>query len=64
MPVCELCRCEVEEMTTHYLMPRARRKRKRTKDSDTRAKGRPVNLCRPCHKQVHMLTEKEAAQYF
>jgi len=66
MPACELCRREVSEVTTHYLIPHTRHKSKKNKKEFTRdrVKGRPVDLCRPCHKRVHMLTNKEAEQYF
>jgi 5-methylcytosine-specific restriction enzyme A len=65
MPACELCRRE-GEVTTHHLMPRTRRKSKKNKQDFTRdgVKGRPVDLCRLCHKRVHMLTHKEAEEYF
>ena len=64
MPVCEVCRREVDEITTHHLVLRKRRKSKQNKNEMTRVKGRPVSLCRPCHQQTHMLTEQEAAPYF
>jgi len=66
MPVCELCRREGGGITTHHLIPRTRRKRKKTKQDVTRegVKSRPVDLCRLCHKRVHRLTHKEAEQYF
>jgi hypothetical protein len=66
MPACELCHRERSEITTHYLMPRARQKHKTSKRDLTRdgGAGRPVALCRPCHQRVHMLTNKEVAYYF
>ena len=66
MLVCEFCRREVREVTTHHLMPRTRHKMKKNKRHALHdgVKSRPVDLCRPCHKRVHMLTDKEAEQYF
>jgi hypothetical protein len=66
MPACELCRREVGGITTHHLIPRTQRKSKKNKQDVTRdrVKGRPVDLCRLCHKRVHVLTHKEAEQYF
>ena len=66
MSACELCHCEVEEITTHYLIPRTRHKNKKNNKGVTRdgVKSRPVALCRPCHKRVHMLPHKEVEQYF
>lgn len=66
MPACELCRREGDKVTTHHLIPRTRHKSKKTKQDVTcdRVKGRPVDLCRLCHKRVHMLTHKEAEHCF
>jgi hypothetical protein len=66
MPACELCRREGDKVTTHHLIPRTRRKSKQNKQDVARdgVKGRPVDLCRLCHKWVHTLTHKEAEQYF
>jgi hypothetical protein len=66
MPACELCRREVEEITTHHLRPRTRQKQKKSKKECMRggAKSRPVALCRPCHNQIHMLPNKEVEYYF
>jgi len=66
MPACELCHRETGEITPHYLIPRTQHKHKKSKKDFLRdgVKGRPVALCRPCHKQVHMLTNKEVEYYF
>jgi hypothetical protein len=66
MPACELCRREVDGISKHFLMPRMRHPQQKNKKDATRdgVKGRPVDLCRPCHKQIHGLTNKEAEQYF
>ena len=57
---CELCDRPVGEdnLTRHHLLPRARARRmKRRKmarrDLKRRDPGRTVNLCRPCHRNVH-----------
>ena len=66
MPACELCRREVSEITTHHLVPHTRQKHRKNQKDCTRdgSKGRPIDLCRACHKRVHMLPNKEAQQYF
>lgn len=64
MSVCEFCRREVGDVTTHHLIPRTRHKKNKKNFTRDDFKGRPVDLCRACHKQVHQLTNKEAKQYF
>ena len=46
---CELCRREMEKLTIHHLIPRQYSKRKKIKIGDT------VNICSPCHRQIHSL---------
>jgi hypothetical protein len=57
---CELCGRAVgrENLTCHHLLPRARTRRiKRRKlarrELQLRDPGRTVDLCRPCHRNVH-----------
>jgi hypothetical protein len=57
---CELCGRSVgrENLTRHHLLPRARARRmKRRKlarrELRLRDPGRTVDLCRPCHRNVH-----------
>ncbi len=64
MPMCELCRREVSEITTHHLIPRSRHKKKKADFTREDLKGRPVDLCRSCHKKVHLMTDKEVETYF
>ncbi len=67
MPGCELCRREVSEVTRHHLIPRTRHKNKKNKKDFTRdeVRGRLVDLCRPCHKQIHTtLTNKELERHY
>lgn len=53
MPECELCERIVEETTRHHLIPKNR------KESPT------VDLCRPCHDQVHaVFTHHELKQRY
>jgi len=66
MPTCELCRHEVNDITTHFLILQTgyhHQKSKKEMPRD-RVKSRPVALCRPCHKRVHMLRNKDVEQYF
>ena len=46
---CELCRREMEKLTIHHLIPRQYSKRKKIDIGDT------VNICSPCHRQIHSL---------
>jgi hypothetical protein len=67
MPACELCGREVSEVTKHHLIPRARHKNKKNKKDFTRdeVRGRLIDLCGPCHKQVHtVLTNKELERHY
>ena len=67
MPTCALCRRDMEEVTKHHLIPRTRHKNKKNKKDFTRedVKSRLVELCRPCHKQVHtVLTNKELERHY
>jgi hypothetical protein len=49
-------------LTKHHLIPRTRNENKKNKKDFTRdeVRSRLVDLCRPCHRQVHtVLTNKE-----
>lgn len=54
---CELCGRRVRGITRHHLVPRSRarkdRKRKRKNRRDRRELERTVDLCAPCHRNVH-----------
>ena len=54
---CELCGRRVRGITRHHLVPRSRdrkdRKRKRKNRRDRRELERTVDLCGPCHRNVH-----------
>jgi hypothetical protein len=52
MPECVLCERTVEETTRHHLVPKDR------KESDT------VDLCRPCHDQVHATFTNHELRHF
>ena len=59
---CELCGRDVNEVTKHHLIPRARHANKWNQKQFDRSdvKFRVAWLCRPCHKQIHVeLTEKQ-----
>ena len=50
---CELCQCEIDELTVHHLIPKSRIKNKYKE-----IKEDPNNLlwiCRSCHDQIHAL---------
>lgn len=64
---CELCDRQVEGLTKHHLIPRARHHNKKTRKQFERTEmtSQIAWLCRPCHKQVHALfSEKELAESY
>jgi len=59
---CQLCQRDVSELTRHHLIPRTRHRNKRNKKQFERedVRTRTIEVCRPCHKNVHaVLTNKE-----
>jgi len=58
---CELCQRLVFETTRHHLIPRARHSNRRIRKKHGKEKlKKTVDLCDPCHSQVHrLLSEKE-----
>jgi hypothetical protein len=67
MPRCALCGREEPETTRHHLVPRSRHKKKRNKNrfGGQDLRGMVLNLCRPCHHNLHaVLTEKELDRDF
>ena len=61
MTQCELCGREVDKTTRHHLIPRTRHKKKKVqRDHAPQERLRTVDLCPPCHRQLHaVLSEKE-----
>jgi len=58
--LCELCGRPVgqDHLTRHHLLPRAqarrmRRRKMARRELKERDPGRTVDLCRPCHRNVH-----------
>jgi 5-methylcytosine-specific restriction endonuclease McrA len=51
--ICELCQREVERLTVHHLIPRQKVKQKKA------APGPTVNICSPCHRQIHNLFDNK-----
>lgn len=47
--ICELCHRDVERLTVHHLIPRQKTKRQKLEPGET------INICYPCHKQIHTL---------
>ena len=59
MANCELCDRDCPKLTEHHLVPRQETKRKKKNRADL---GPTIDICPPCHKQVHTLfTNKELA---
>ena len=54
MPICRLCERDCPALTVHHLIPRQQTKRKK---QDT---GPTVDICAPCHKQIHTLFTNKA----
>lgn len=64
---CQLCGREVEHITKHHLIPRARHKNKRNKRLFSRedVKTKIIDVCRPCHKNIHVtFTNKELGSQY
>jgi hypothetical protein len=61
MERCALCGREVERVTRHHLVPRTRHANKKNKKLfDRKEIHDTVDLCSPCHKNIHAhLTEKQ-----
>lgn len=60
MANCELCDRDCLKLTEHHLVPRQETKRKKKKNRADL--GPTIDICSPCHKQVHTLfTNKELA---
>jgi len=51
--ICELCQTEVERLTVHHLIPRQKVKQKKATPGPT------VNICSPCHRQIHNLFDNK-----
>ena len=61
---CELCDRHCPKLTEHHLIPRQQTKRKKkTKNKYNHTDlGPTIDICPPCHKQIHTLfTNKELA---
>ena len=61
MKTCELCEQEVEKTTKHHLIPRTTHRNKWFKKNYTKEQMHTtVDLCKPCHKEIHrQVPEKE-----
>ena len=58
---CSCCQRESDYLTKHHLIPRTRHRNKIVRKKFTRDQlNTTINLCRPCHNQIHAIfTEKE-----
>ncbi|MDJ0723848.1 MAG: HNH endonuclease [Prochloraceae cyanobacterium] len=50
---CELCDREIDSLTLHHLIPKQYSKRKKLNTGPT------INICSPCHKQIHALFDNK-----
>lgn len=56
--ICQLCNRDVKKLTEHHLVPRQTVKRNQAESGET------VDICSPCHRQIHSLyTNLELAKY-
>ena len=53
---CELCQCEIDNLTVHHLIPksRIRNKYKEIKEDPSNL----LQICRSCHDQIHSLWDE------
>lgn len=60
--VCELCGREGVVLTRHHLIPRRTHRLKRIRRAFDRAEreGAILHVCRPCHKQIHVLFDEKS----
>lgn len=58
---CQLCGRTVKGITRHHLIPRTRHKNKRNKREFDRddVKSRTIDVCPPCHKNIHAVFENK-----
>ncbi|MEL6630494.1 MAG: hypothetical protein AAFQ83_03470 [Bacteroidota bacterium] len=57
-PKCALCQREVDKTTRHHLIPRTVHRNKWFKKRYTKQEmDQTIDLCIPCHKQVHLLID-------
>ena len=51
--LCELCERDMDALTAHHLIPKQNTKRKKEDFSPT------INICSPCHRQIHILFDNK-----
>ncbi|MEL6133427.1 MAG: hypothetical protein AAFR59_08705 [Bacteroidota bacterium] len=57
-PTCVLCGREVDQTTRHHLIPRTVHRNKWFKKRYSKAEmDHTIDLCKPCHRQVHLLID-------
>jgi hypothetical protein len=57
--ICELCDLGEVPLTDHHLIPRMRHN-KRVKRDFGKERNKTLDMCKPCHRQLHKLfTEKQ-----
>lgn len=64
---CELCHRRVPVTTVHHLFPKTlhRNKKIRACYDGGWLRAQTVDLCKPCHKQLHaLISEKEMASHY
>ncbi|MEM6612094.1 MAG: HNH endonuclease [Cyanobacteria bacterium P01_C01_bin.72] len=47
--LCQLCDRDLKKLTVHHLVPRQTVKRRQAEP------GATINICSPCHRQIHVL---------
>lgn len=63
---CVLCDRELLQISKHHLIPRSRHHNKKIKKKfNKEILSLKINLCRPCHDQIHaVFTEKQLERFY
>jgi len=61
---CRLCGRRVSGLTTHHLIPKTRHRNKRNRRMFDRedVRTRTIEVCRPCHKNIHAVLDNKALE--
>jgi hypothetical protein len=63
--ICRLCERDNQRLTEHHLIPRARHNKKVKRELESAERNRTVDICRPCHSQIHdLFTNKQLEREF
>ena len=62
---CEMCKREVDYLTKHHLIPKCRHRNKKNKKNFSRqeVRERVLEICRPCHSNLHNSIDIKELEY-